>query len=214
VKLVFFGPPGSGKGTQAVKLAAEKGYPHISLGDLLRKEMHDGTEIGSRIKEFMNAGKLVPDEITIEITRNTIAGKNDWILDGFPRSFVQAEAFDQMLKESNVELDKVIYFDVPEDLVVERLCGRRSCRECGAVYHIKYNSPKKEGICDRCGKELYQRGDDNEKAIRTRFKVYAEQTKPLVERYQQAGKMSTVAAGSSIDEIYKQLLSIIKDAGN
>lgn len=210
MRLVFLGPPGSGKGTQAVKLSTEKGYAHISLGDLLRKEMHDGTEIGKRITEYMNAGKLVPDEITIEITRKTIAQKDNWILDGFPRSLVQAEAFDQMQKN----LDKVIYFDVDENLVVERLSGRRSCKACGAVYHVKYNPPKKDNLCDRCGQALYQRADDNESAIRTRFHVYSEQTKPLIDRYKQTGKLVTLDAGRSIEDIYKNLLNIVEDAGN
>lgn len=212
--LVFLGPPGCGKGTQAKLLSEKIGFPHISLGDILREEVRQGTDIGKRAKEFMNAGKLVPDELTIELTRQRIAKKDckaGLILDGFPRSFVQAEAFDKMLKEAGLELEKVIYFKIDEDLVVERLSGRRSCKNCGAVYHVKFNPPKVAGKCDVCGGELYQRKDDEEAAVRTRFEVYAQQTKPLIDRYQKANKLFTIDANGSIDEVFNRLLEVIKN---
>ena len=212
MKLVFLGPPGSGKGTQAKLLADKFSIPHISVGDLLRDEVRQGTEIGKRVKELINAGKLAPNELTIELTRKRL-GKPDcrggFVLDGFPRSAVQAQAFDMMLKETKMELDKVVYFQVDEDQVVERLSGRRSCRACGSVFHVKFKPPRSAEKCDLCGGELYQRKDDVESAIRTRFEVYAEQTQPLIDRYRKADKLVTVDAGASIDEVFKRLCSVV-----
>lgn len=212
MKLVFLGPPGSGKGTQAKLLADKFSIPHISVGDLLRDEVRQGTEIGKRVKELINAGKLAPNELTIELTRKRL-GKPDcrggFVLDGFPRSAVQAQAFDMMLKETKLELDKVVYFQVDEDQVVERLSGRRSCRACGAVFHVKFKLPRTAGKCDLCSGELYQRKDDVESAIRTRFEVYAEQTRPLIDRYRKADKLVTIDAGASIDEVFKRLCSVV-----
>lgn len=213
--LAFLGPPGSGKGTQAKLLAAKLKIPHISLGDILRDEARSETEIGKRIAQFIHAGKLAPNELTIELTRKRI-GKPDcrsgFILDGFPRSAAQAEALDKMLK--GMGLDKVLYFHVTEDQVVERLSDRKSCKTCGAVFHQKYNPPKAEGKCDLCGGELYQRRDDEEAAIRTRFEVYEEQTKPLIDRYRNANKLFTIDAGGSIEEVFKKLSAIIGHGEN
>jgi len=217
MKLVFLGPPGSGKGTQAKVLAEKLGLPHISLGDILREEVRKESEIGKKAKEFMNAGKLVPDELTIELTRQRIAKPDctpGFILDGFPRSAIQAEAFDNMMKGMGLELDKVIYFQVNEDQIVDRLAGRRSCKTCSTVYHVKHKPPAVAGKCDEDGTELYQRKDDEEKAIRTRFEVYAEQTKPLIERYLKAGKLVELDASGSIEDILKKLLAIVGHGGN
>ncbi len=213
MKLVFLGPPGSGKGTQAKLLAEKLAIAHISLGDILRQEARDRSEIGKRAKEFIDAGRLVPDELTIEITRRRIAKpdcERGFILDGFPRTAVQAEALENM----GLELDKVVYFRVSEDQAVDRLSGRRSCKACGAVYHIKYNPPGISGKCDIDGGQLYQRKDDEESAIRTRFEIYAEQTKPLVDRYQKAGKLVEIEASGSIDDIFKKLLNMLGHGGN
>lgn len=217
--LVFLGPPGSGKGTQAKLLAEKLNIPHISLGDMLREEATQQLLRGQRaeLKEILDRGMLVPDELTIELTRKRIENpdcKSGFILDGFPRSRAQAEALDQMLKEINLHLDKVIYFQITEDEVVERLSGRRSCKSCGAVFHVKFNPSKLSVKCDRCGGELYQRSDDEESAIRTRFEVYAEQTKPLIERYQKANKLVTIDASGSIDEVYSRLLAIVEHGRN
>lgn len=214
MNLVFLGPPGSGKGTQAKMLAEKLKVPHISLGDLLREEVRRASEIGRRAKEIMNAGNLVPDELTIELTRqrtNAADCKNGFILDGFPRSEIQANALDSILKDAGRKIDKVIYFQVSEDQVVDRLSGRRSCKSCGAVYHMKFKLPKVEGKCDLCGGELFQRKDDEEGAIRTRFEVYEKQTKPLIERYRLAGNLATVNAGGSIDAIFAELLKHVSN---
>jgi adenylate kinase len=180
---------------------------------MLREEVRKGSEIGKKAKEIMNAGRLVPDELTIELTRQRTAQadcKKGFILDGFPRSDAQANALDKM----NLNLDKVVYFDVGEDQVVLRLSGRRSCKACGAVYHVKFKPPKTEGKCDACGGELYQRKDDAESSVRTRFEVYQKQTKPLIDRYQAAGKLVTIDASGNIDEVFSALLKIAGHGAN
>lgn len=211
MNLVFLGPPGSGKGTQAKLLSEKLRLPHISLGDMLREEVRSGTDIGRKVKEIMNAGNLVPDEITIGLTRQRLRRpdcKKGFILDGFPRSDVQADALEGILSDLRLGLDKVIYFDVSEDQVVERLSGRRSCKACGAVYHVKFNPPKQEGKCDACGGELYQRKDDQEASVRTRFEVYQKQTKPLIDRYQASEKLVKIEAGKDIKKVFSALLEL------
>ncbi|KPJ69851.1 adenylate kinase [candidate division WOR-1 bacterium DG_54_3] len=215
--LALLGPPGSGKGTQAKLLAERFKIPHVSLGDILREEARKDTEIGKRIAELIHSGKLAPNELTIGLTRKRIERsdcKSGFILDGFPRSAVQAEAFDKMLKEMNLILDRVIYFHVTEDQVVERLSDRRSCKSCGAVFHAKHNPPRVPGKCDLCGGELYQRRDDEESAIRTRFEVYEEQTKPLINRYQDANKLVAIDASGSIKDVFNKLLVLVEHGGN
>lgn len=207
--LVFLGPPGSGKGTQAKKLAEKLNLPHIALGDILRQVIREGTDLGSRAKQFVEAGKLVPDEVTIEITRQRIAKpdcKNGFILDGFPRSLKQAEALDKLLEKKDF---KVVYFSVPMEVVIERNSGRRSCPECAAVYHVKFNAPKIEGKCDRCGTQLYQRKDDTAEVIRTRFDVYSKNTAPLIEYYKKKNKLIEVEAGGQIDEVFLRLTKVL-----
>jgi adenylate kinase len=215
--LVFLGPPGSGKGTQAKELADKFGLPHVSLGDLLREEVRQETETGKKAKALMDAGKLVPDELTIELTRQKISSSEcakGCIIDGFPRSAVQAEAFDKMLAEMGLEIEKIIYFEVSAEQVVDRLSGRRSCPKCGAVFHVKYNPPKKENVCDRCAGALVHRADDEEKAIRTRFEVYRGQTLPLIERYKKTGKLVSIDAGAEIGKVSSQLASVLKNVGH
>jgi adenylate kinase len=217
MRIVFLGPPGSGKGTQAKLLSDKLKLVHLSLGDILREEVRSASEIGKRAKVFIDAGKLAPDELTIELTRNRLSKpdcEKGFILDGFPRTMAQAEAFDGMLKEIGKDIDKVVYFSVDENQVVDRLSGRRSCKLCGAVYHIKYNPPKVEGRCDIDNGELYQRKDDVESAIRTRFEVYAQQTKPLIEYYKKLNKLVELPASGSIEEIFKNLLSLVGHGGN
>ncbi|MFA6549145.1 MAG: nucleoside monophosphate kinase, partial [Candidatus Margulisiibacteriota bacterium] len=189
----------------------------VSLGDLLREEVRQGTDIGKKAKDCMNAGKLVPDELTIELTRKKINSPEcakGCIIDGFPRSEVQAVAFDKMLAEMGLEIEKVVYFEVSAEQVVDRLSGRRSCPKCGAVFHVKYNPPKKENVCDRCGGALTHRVDDEEKAIRTRFEVYAGQTLPLTERYRKVGKLVSIDAGAEISKVFGQLVSVLENVGH
>ena len=196
MNLVLLGPPGSGKGTQAKLLGEKLKIPHISLGDMLREEVRKESALGKKVKAVMEAGNLVPDEVTIELTRQRLAEKDcraGFILDGFPRSAAQAEAFDKILKDLKIGMDRLLYFNLTEEQVVRRLSGRRSCKVCGAVYHIELNPPKKKNVCDRCGGDLYQRKDDEESAIRTRFEVYAAQTRPLLKRYENTGKLALIA---------------------
>lgn len=205
--LVFLGPPGSGKGTQAKMLAEELGIAHISLGDVLREEVRSGSEIGKQAKECMEAGNLVPDELTISLTKKRLSrpdAKLGIIVDGFPRSLVQAEAFDKMTAQLGLPV-KVIYFELNEAQIVERLSGRRSCKVCGAVFHVKFKLPKVEGKCDLCGGELYQRADDQEAAIKTRFEVYASSTKPLIDRYTASKVLVKIDAAGSITQVFEKL---------
>lgn len=207
--LIFLGPPGSGKGTQAKRLADRLGFPHIALGDILRESIRMQDEVGLLAKGFVEAGKLVPDEVTIRITRERISKpdcQRGFILDGFPRSLIQAQALDETLKGADY---RVVYFEVPLNAVIERNAGRWSCPNCGAVYHVKFNPPKQAGLCDRCGEKLYQRKDDNEEVIKTRFTVYEQQTAPLIEYYSKKGKLFKLEASAKIDEVCSRLQKVL-----
>lgn len=207
--LIFLGPPGSGKGTQAKKLASKLNMPHIAVGDLLREAIREGNAIGQLAKSFMDKGNLVPDEVTIQMTDERLKKddcKHGFILDGFPRSSAQANALDKILSGKDY---KVIYFGVPLEDVIDRNSGRLSCPECGSVFHVKYNPPKNDNVCDKCGGKLYQRKDDTEEVIRNRFNVYEEQTKPLTELYKNSGKLINVNAQGPIDEVFGRLLPAI-----
>ena len=202
---IFLGPPGAGKGTQAQRLVEEKGFVQISTGDILREAVKSGTELGKKAKEYMDAGKLVPDEIIIGIIKDKLKeleGK-DIILDGFPRTIPQAEALDKMLPEVGRQLDGVILFDVPDEEVIKRLSGRRVDPKTGKVYHIIYNPPP-EGV------EVIQRDDDKEEVIKKRLEVYHSQTAPLIEYYKNQNKLLVIDATKSPDEVYKELLSVLK----
>jgi len=207
--LIFLGPPGSGKGTQAKKLAEKLRLCHIALGDILRETIREGSEVGKKAKAYVEAGKLVPDEVTIEITKQRLSRDDcslGFILDGFPRSIGQAEALTEFL---NGRDHRVLYFKVPLSLVIERNVGRLSCANCGAVYHEKFNPPKKEGICDICGGTLYRRADDTEEVIKTRFKVYEESTAPVVDYYEKKGNMISINAAGSIDEVFERMIKAL-----
>jgi len=198
--VVFLGPPGAGKGTQAQRLAEEKGFIHISTGDLLREAVKKGTPLGLKAKEYMERGELVPDDLIVAMIKEKLPKVGKVILDGFPRTVNQARALEQMLEEIGERLEKVILFEVPDEVVVERLSGRRIDPKTGKVYHVKYNPPP-EGV------EVIQRDDDREEVVRKRLKVYREQTQPLVDYYKQKGILEVVDASQSPGEVYRQLLT-------
>ncbi len=186
MRIVLLGPPGAGKGTQADVLTKKLFVPHISTGDMFRAAMSAGTPMGNEAKEYINKGILVPDEITIGIIKDRISHddcREGFLLDGFPRTLAQAEALDKLLEDMNTTLDAVINISVPDEQLILRLSGRRMCKSCGNIYHLLYNAPQKEGICDACDGELYQRSDDTEDTVKNRLKVYHEQTAPLIEYY-------------------------------
>ena len=211
--VVFLGPPGSGKGTQAKRLSKEMGLLHISTGDLLREAVKNGTPLGKKAKEYMDKGELVPDEVVISLIEEVMPKDGGFILDGFPRTVPQAIALEEMLKKYGRDVDKVVLFEISEEVVVDRLSGRLTCSVCGAVYHIRYNPSKQEGICDLCGGKLIQREDDKEEVVRRRFKVYREQTAPLIEFYEKRHKLIRLDATKDVEEVHSRLLEVLKDGG-
>ena len=204
MKILLMGPPGAGKGTQAEKLTELFNIPHISTGDMFRKAQKDGTELGLKAKGYMEKGQLVPDEVTIGIVRERLAEedcKSGFLLDGFPRTVQQADALDQILTDLGTQLDAVLNIEVAKDFLVERLTGRRVCRGCGATYHVKFNAPKVEGVCDKCGGELYQRADDTIETVGNRLDVYAEQTAPLIDYYAAKGLIKNIDGSQSVEKV-------------
>lgn len=207
MRLILMGPPGSGKGTQAAFISKELGIPHISTGDMFRKAIRDNTELGVKAKGYMDAGKLVPDEVTIGIVRERLQEpdcKKGFLLDGFPRTVAQAEALDEILKSLAMELDAVIDIQVPREELLKRLTGRRMCK-CGASYHIAFSPPSQQGKCDKCGGDLYQRQDDTEETINNRLDVYNEQTKPLIDFYQNQGLLKNINGNQEIEEVLSEI---------
>lgn len=213
MRIVLLGGPGAGKGTQAQKLSEKFSLPHIATGDILRQAVKDGTEMGIKAKSYMDKGLLVPDEVVIGIIKdrfNQDDVKSGFVLDGFPRTVHQAESLDSITKEMNMPIDAVVNIKTSPDVVVERLSGRRTCKECQTVYHIVYSPPKVDGKCDRCGGELYQRDDDKEETIRKRLDVYEKQTFPLLEYYKNSGKLLEVCGDVSIDEVFESIVQALK----
>ena len=212
MRLILFGPPGAGKGTQAQLLSSRLGVPQIATGDILREAVKEGTELGRLAKQYMDRGELVPDDVVIGIVEERLRRPDcarGFILDGFPRTIKQAEALDEILARMGVKLDAVINLEVDEEEVVRRLANRRTCRNCGAVYHLIFNPPKREGVCDRCGGPLYQRDDDREETIRNRLRVYREQTQPLLRYYEERGLLRNVNGNLSIEEVFNEILRAI-----
>ena len=208
MNLILLGPPGAGKGTQASSLVKDYGVPQISTGDALRAAVKAGSALGARAKKTMDAGELVPDEVVIEIVGERIEEPDctdGFLLDGFPRTTSQADALAGMLNKAAREIDHVICIQVENEEVVERLSGRRSCRACGYPYHVQFNQPAKEGVCDKCGGELYQRDDDREDAIRQRLETYGNQTQPLIEYYSQRGLLRPVDGRGDVDAVYGRI---------
>jgi adenylate kinase len=212
MKLIMLGPPGAGKGTQAQRLVEKLNIPQLSTGDMLRAAVAAKTEVGLKAQEYMNRGDLVPDEVVVGIIADrTKEGdcEKGYILDGFPRTVAQADALGGMLEKKGDSLDYVVSIDVPDQELLTRLLGRWSCK-CGAMYHAKFSPPAKEGVCDKCGGELYQRPDDQEEAIRTRLDNYRAQTAPLIEYYQGKGLLKGVNGVGSLDEITERVLGVIQ----
>ncbi|MBW1709298.1 MAG: adenylate kinase [Deltaproteobacteria bacterium] len=212
MNLVLLGPPGAGKGTQAKMLVEKYGIPQISTGDILRTNLKEQTELGIKAKKFMDAGDLVPDEVVIGIIDNRLKADDcqaGYMLDGFPRTVAQAEALDKILSERNSGIDDVISIEVPNDELLGRLTGRRTCRDCGQGYHVIFDPSQKEGACDKCGGELYQRDDDNEATVASRLEVYTEQTQPLIDYYQKKGLLRPVNGLGKIQEIFDRIVSVL-----
>ncbi|MER6028737.1 adenylate kinase [Streptomyces sp. NPDC001851] len=214
MRIVLVGPPGAGKGTQAVRLAEKLAIPHISTGDLFRANISQQTELGKLAKSYMDAGNLVPDEVTIAMAKDRMEqpdAEGGFLLDGFPRNVSQAEALDELLRTEGITLDAVLDLEVPEDEVVKRIAGRRICRnDSSHVFHVTYSKPKKEGVCDVCGGELYQRDDDSEDTVRKRLEVYHTQTEPIIDYYKAQGLVVTISSLGPVDEITQRALAALK----
>lgn len=210
MRAVLLGPPGAGKGTQAVRLVEKYNVPQISTGDIFRKNIKEGTELGKKAQEYMNAGQLVPDELVVDLVKDRLMQddcKNGYLLDGFPRTIFQAEELDKFLAEQGQKLDAVINFEVGYDTLIERLTGRRVCRECGAGYHIKNMPPKVEGVCDKCGGKLEQRKDDTKETAVNRISVYEESTAPLIDYYTGTGALRNFNAEKDPDELLDDIVA-------
>ena len=204
MRVIFLGPPGAGKGTQAKALAQEWRVPQIATGEMLRDAVKAGTPLGRQAQQIMESGALVPDEVMVGLIADRLRqpdAAGGFILDGFPRTIAQAEALNKLLKDLGQSLDAVVYFDVPEAELIRRLTGRRLCRQCQTAYHMVSAPPKKPGVCDRCGGELYQRDDDSESTVRHRLEVYARQTAPLLDYYRGRGVLSSVKGDGDMKTI-------------
>ena len=213
MRAILLGPPGAGKGTQAETIVNEFKVPHVSTGDMFRKNIKEETELGKKVKSYLDKGMLVPDELTIEIVKDRLLQddcKNGFLLDGFPRTLEQANALDKVLGEMGQKLDYVINIQVDPKLLVDRAVGRRICKDCGQTYHLLFNKPSKEGICDKCGGELYQRKDDTEETVANRINVYQEQTQPLIEYYTKKGIILDINGEQPIDKVGSDIISSLR----
>ncbi|KIQ95122.1 Adenylate kinase [Anoxybacillus thermarum] len=212
MNLVLMGLPGAGKGTQAEKIVEKYKIPHISTGDMFRAAIKEGTELGLQAKSYMDRGDLVPDEVTIGIVRERLSKddcQNGFLLDGFPRTVAQAEALETLLQQLNRSIDYVINIEVDKNILMERLTGRRICKECGATYHLVFNPPAKAGVCDKCGGELYQRADDNEATVANRLEVNMKQAQPLLDFYAAKGYLRNINGQQHIDQVFADICELL-----
>ena len=212
MKIIMLGAPGAGKGTQAKMIAEKYGVPHISTGDIFRANIKNGTQLGMEAKRYMDQGMLVPDELTVKILLDRVAQDDcadGYVLDGFPRTIPQAEVLDEALNKLEDKIDFAIDVDVPDENIVKRMSGRRACLSCGATYHVEHIPPKKEGICNHCGKELVLRDDDKPETVLNRLKVYHEQAQPLIDFYSQKGILRTVDGTKDMHDVFEAIVEIL-----
>ncbi len=212
MKIIMLGAPGAGKGTQAKQIAAKYQIPHISTGDIFRANIKNGTELGMKAKSYMDAGGLVPDDVTIGMLLDRISEPDcggGYVLDGFPRTIPQAESLTKALTERGESIDYAINVDVPDEAIVSRMSGRRACVSCGATYHIVYNPTKKEGVCDVCGQSLILRDDDKPETVQKRLTVYHDQTQPLIDYYSGAGVLVTVDGTQDLNDVFKDIVKVL-----
>ncbi|MEU8871742.1 adenylate kinase [Streptomyces javensis] len=213
MRIVLVGPPGAGKGTQAAYLAEKLSIPHISTGDLFRANISQGTPLGKQAQEYMRAGQLVPDEVTIGMAEDRLDqedAQQGFLLDGFPRNQIQAEALDTYLAQRGVSLDAVLDLEVPESEVIKRIAGRRTCRnDSSHTFHVEYKRPKTPGVCDVCGGELYQREDDSEETVRKRLEVYHRETEPIIDYYKAKGLVVTISALGKVSEVTQRAMDAL-----
>ncbi len=212
MKIIMLGAPGAGKGTQAEMICEKYGLPHVSTGDIFRANIKNGTELGMEAKKYMDAGQLVPDELTVKILLDRVAKddcKNGYVLDGFPRTIPQAEVLEDALNKLNDKIDYAINVDVPDENIISRMSGRRACVNCGATYHIQYAPTKVEGICDKCGSELILRDDDKPETVKNRLDVYHKQTQPLIDFYSARNILKEVDGTVSMNEVFERIISIL-----
>lgn len=213
MKIIMLGAPGAGKGTQAKKIAAKYHVPHISTGDIFRANIKEGTELGKKAQEYMDQGLLVPDELVCDLVVDRIHKddcENGFILDGFPRTIPQADALDGALAQNGEKIEYAIDVEVPDENIIKRMAGRRSCKDCGAIFHLVYNPPKKENCCNVCGGPLVLRDDDKEETVKKRLDVYHEQTAPLIDHYKKAGSLYEVDGTQDINVVFEEIESILE----
>ena len=208
MNIILMGPPGAGKGTQASRLVNEYGLTQISTGDLFRKAINEQNQYGVIAKYFIQFGHLVPDDFTIQMVRDYLKDntfENGFILDGFPRTIVQARELESIAREFKFNIDAIVNLDIPQAKLIKRLSGRRTCKDCGSTFHVEFNPPKQEDICDKCGGELYQRSDESEEAVQVRLETYNRQTKPLIDYYTMKGQITNINGDQSMEYVFKDI---------